>query len=207
MVHRSGLIGVSLASAIVLLSGCAERKTQPGPDTIAQTTHVCSSCHGLDGRSITPFFPSLAGQQKDYLVAQLKAFREKKRADPHAKTYMFGMAARLDDATIDGLAAYYSALPAPPPQQLAPDAVLAGQAIVANGVDSRNVPACSGCHGEKSEGAGEIPRLAGQHPEYIVDQLLAFKSKERDNEEMYENAINLTPEEVEQVATYFAAQP
>ncbi len=69
---------------------------------MAGTVHVCSSCHGPKGRSISSTFPRLAGQQKDYIEAQLKAFRDHTRADPHAKTYMWGMAARLSDPTIDG---------------------------------------------------------------------------------------------------------
>ena len=78
---------------------------------VAGTEHVCSSCHGPAGRSVNPTFPNLAGQQKDYIAVQLKSFRDHTRADPHAHTYMWGMAAHLSDATIDGLAAFYSAEP------------------------------------------------------------------------------------------------
>ena len=86
------------------------RDVREAGSTVAGTVHVCSSCHGPDGRSSSPTFPRLAGQQKDYIVAQLQAFRDKTRADPHAQTYMWGMAARLSDATIDGIATYYGSL-------------------------------------------------------------------------------------------------
>src|ERR1700693_2114843 len=56
------------------------------PVDVAGTVHVCSSCHGPGGRSTSSTFPRLAGQQKDYLVAQLQAFRDKTRADPPAQT-------------------------------------------------------------------------------------------------------------------------
>ena len=94
-----------------LVAACSGTATEGGSadTTVAGTVHVCSSCHGPEGRSISPTFPRLAGQQKDYLVAQLQAFRDKTRADPHAQTYMWGMAARLSDPTIDGIAAYYAA--------------------------------------------------------------------------------------------------
>src|ERR1700720_1438471 len=72
--------------------------------TVAATLHVCESCPGRDGRSISPTFPRLAGQQKNYIVEQLKAFRDKTRADPHARTYMWGLAAGLSDPTIDAIA-------------------------------------------------------------------------------------------------------
>src|ERR1700726_935042 len=79
-----------------------------GPIDVSGTIHICSSCHGPDGRSVSSTFPRLAGQQKDYLVTQLQAFRDKTRADPHAQTYMWGMAAHLSDPTIDAIAAYYA---------------------------------------------------------------------------------------------------
>src|ERR1700719_778281 len=111
------IVSILAAFALVALAvaGCGG----PGPpgsgsadSTVAGTVQVCSSCHGPDGRSISPTFPRLAGQQKDYLVAQLQAFRDKTRADQHAKTYMWGMAARLSDPLIEGIAAYYSSQPA-----------------------------------------------------------------------------------------------
>src|SRR6516162_2407427 len=67
---------------------------------------VCGTCHGQQGNSTQPKFPRLAGQHANYLAAQLKAFRSQSRGDPDAIGYMWGMAAELDDATIDALGAY-----------------------------------------------------------------------------------------------------
>ena len=89
---------------LVVLGACNTVGPQSGNSVVDGTVHVCSSCHGLDGRSISPTFPRLAGQQHDYIVAQLTAFRDHTRADPHAHTYMWGMAAKLTDSTIDGVA-------------------------------------------------------------------------------------------------------
>jgi cytochrome c553 len=118
------LIEIPLAAlflAALVLAGCGganqatqgESAREPPPD-IAGTVHVCSSCHGPGGHSISSTFPRLAGQQKDYLIAQLTAFRDHKRADPHAQTYMWGMAARLSNSMIAALAAYYAAQPPTP---------------------------------------------------------------------------------------------
>ena len=95
-----GLVALTVAAC-----GGARPESSSGDPTVAGTVHVCSSCHGPDGRSISPTFPRLAAQQKDYLVAQLQAFRDKTRADPHAQTYTWGMAARLSDENIDAIAA------------------------------------------------------------------------------------------------------
>ena len=65
---------------------------------------VCAGCHGTNGVSDNPAWPSLAGQQKDYLVASLKAYRDGKRKNE----VMAGMAKGLSDADVDALAGYYS---------------------------------------------------------------------------------------------------
>jgi cytochrome c553 len=195
-------IGMAL-SGLLVLAGCQSPQKE---DAVAGTVHVCSSCHGMDGKSVSPTFPRLAGQQKDYLVAQLKAFRDHTRADPHAHTYMWGMAAGLDDATIDGLADYYSSRPPVTgvPADTADSA--AGKKIYEEGIPEQGVPACSGCHGDAAQGGGTFPRLAGQHRSYIEGQLAAFSSNARANEIMHENAKNLTPDTERQLAAFLATQ-
>jgi len=191
---------------VVLVAACSGRAPEGGSadTTVAGTVHVCSSCHRPEGRSISPTFPRLAGQQKDYLVAQLQAFRDKTRADPHAQTYMWGMAARLSDPTIDGIAAYYAAQTPVAGQPIASPETAAGKKIFTEGIPSENVPACMSCHGEGAEGNGPIPRLAGQHQAYLTRQLEAFASMARANEIMHENSKDLTPEQIAEVTAYLA---
>jgi len=172
--------------------------------TVAATLHVCESCHGRDGRSISPTFPRLAGQQKNYIVEQLKAFRDKTRADPHAQTYMWGMAARLSDPTIDAIAAYYASQTPVAGQASDSPETVAGKKIFTEGIPSESVPACMACHGENAEGNGPIPRLAGQHQAYLARQLEAFASMARANEIMHENSKDLTPQQIREVTAYLA---
>jgi cytochrome c553 len=197
---------VTLAAILIAATGCAGSGKSTGEQTVEGTEHVCSSCHGSDGRGVSPTFPRLAGQQAEYLTVQLKAFRDKSRADPHAHTYMWGMAAKLDDETIDGLAASYSEMPPAAGTPGDPAEIAAGEKIYMEGIPARDVPACITCHAEKAEGAGAIPRLAGQQRGYLERQLSAFASNARANEIMHENSKNLTPEEISQVAAYLAAQ-
>ena len=206
LVAAAGVATV-LAAVLVIVTGCAgSGKATVAPQTVAGTQQVCASCHGSDGWGVSPTFPRLAGQQADYLVAQLKAFRDKTRADPHAHTYMWGMAAKLTDETIDGLAASYAAMPASPGTPGDPAEMAAGAKIYADGIAARDVPACVGCHGDKAEGASTIPRLASQRRGYIERQLAAFASNSRANEIMHDNSKSLTPEEITQVAAFVAAQ-
>lgn len=68
---------------------------------------TCVACHGPDGISHNPAWPNLAGQKDQYLIRQLRAFRDGDREDP----IMGPMAQGLSDADIEDLAAYYSNLP------------------------------------------------------------------------------------------------
>jgi len=66
----------------------------------------CAGCHGANGISAVPIYPNLAGQKEQYLVKQMKAFRDGQRTDPT----MSAMAKPLSDADIDNLAAYYAGM-------------------------------------------------------------------------------------------------
>jgi cytochrome c553 len=114
------------------------------------------------------------------------------------------MAAQLSDPTIEVIAAYYAAqTPVAGEPSSSPEAT-AGKAIYTEGIPSAGVPACMSCHGEKGEGNGPIPRLAGQHQAYLARQLEAFASMARANEIMHENSKNLTPEQISEVTAYLA---
>jgi len=194
--------------ALVALAVAACGGTDPEiggvTSTVAGTLHICEACHGRDGRSISPTFPRLAGQQKDYIVEQLKAYRDKTRADPHAPTYMWGPAARLSDPTIDAIADYYSSHnPVAGEPGTSPE-IAAGKTIFTDGIPSESVPACAACHGEHAEGNGPIPRLAGQHQDYLTRQLEAFASMERANEIMREISKDMTAEQISEVTAYLA---
>ena len=206
--RRKSSILAALALVTLTVAACGGTGPESGSadSTVAGTLHICSSCHGPDGRSISPTFPRLAGQQKDYIVAQLQAFRDKTRADPHAQTYMWGMAARLSDPTIDAIAAFYASQTPVAGEPGASPETAAGKRIFTEGIPSESLPACMSCHGEKAEGNGPIPRLAGQHRAYLVRQLEAFAALARANEIMHEMSKNLTPEQISEVTAYLATQ-
>ena len=199
---RGSFAWMMALSILLALSACNTAGPQGGDKVVDGTLHVCSSCHGLDGRSTSPTFPRLAGQQHDYIVAQLTAFRDHTRADPHAHTYMWGMAATLSDPTIEGVAVYYAAQPPASGTAGESASMAAGKKIFEEGIPNRDVPVCANCHGDKAGGDGSIPRLAGQHPGYIEDQLANFATMARANEIMHANSLGLTPAEMSQVAAY-----
>jgi cytochrome c553 len=168
---------------------------------------VCGTCHGPTGNSTQPKFPRLAGQNANYLAAQLKAFRSQARGDPDAIGYMWGMAAELDDDTIAALAAYYAAQKPEATRGGDAAAIARGREIYQQGVSAEGVPACSSCHGPDAHGTQEFPRLAGQHAQYVLKQLASFQSNMRKVAVMHGVAQNLRLPEMEAVAAFLDAQP
>ena len=168
---------------------------------------VCASCHGARGVSTQPKFPQLAGQNANYLAAQLKAFRAQTRGDPDAISYMWGMASQLDDDTIAALAAYYAAQHPEPNGGGSAALIATGRDIFENGIPSEGVPACSSCHGHDAHGLQNFPRLAGQHAQYVLKQIASFQSNMRNVAIMHGVAQNLRQPEMEAVAAFLEAQP
>jgi cytochrome c553 len=199
-----------LAAILLGVAGPAVRADEPDA---ADKLHahkvaitVCGTCHGQQGNSTQPKFPRLAGQNANYLATQLKAFRSQARGDPDAISYMWGMAAELDDETIAALAAYYAAQKpeASPGGDAA--AIARGREIYEHGIAAEGVPACSSCHGSDAHGTQDFPRLAGQHAQYVLKQLASFQSNMRKVAIMHGVAQNLRLAEMESVAAFLEAQ-
>lgn len=185
--------------AVLAVAGMPAQ-AQPGSQIAKR---VCESCHGPEGNSTSATFPRLNGQQSSYIIAQLKSFRGHNRGDPHAMAYMWGMAGPLSDDQIADIAKYFSSRKPTEPQKggtLAAE----GRKIFTDGVDAHNIPACAACHGDHGEGNSEIPRLAGQHADYLKTQLEDFRSLVRNNDVMHANTKDMTNREIEAVVSYMA---
>lgn len=165
---------------------------------------ICATCHGADGISPLPMNPSLAGQHPEYLFKQLNEFKSGGRAN----AVMMGMVAGLSAEDMRNLAAYYAAQK--PSESAAKDKVLVapGRKLFRGGNAATGVAACAGCHSPNGAGIPpQYPRLAGQHPEYVVAQLKAFRAGERANDSnsmMRAFAARLTDKEIAAVAEYLS---
>jgi cytochrome c553 len=208
---HTNAVPVLLAATVLASAASAVRADAPDAmvtlhaRTVATT--ICGTCHGPLGNNTNPKYPVLAGQNANYLATQLKGFRSESRGDPDAISYMWGMAARLEDDTIAALAAYYTAqkTQASPGGNAA--AIATGRDIYQNGIPAEGVPACSSCHGPDAHGTKEFPRLAGQHSQYILKQLGSFQNNMRDVAIMHGVALNLRSPQMEAVAAFLEAQP
>ncbi len=200
--------GVLLASAAAWGRGDAQagqEKAMP-----------CGACHGVDGNSLNPEWPSLAGQVPQYLRKQLLDFRAGLRTDP----LMSPMAQALTDRDIDDLVAYFSTRK--PKVALAPQAAGAGAALYFRGKSRPHATACIGCHGQRGEGNGAwgkflaapptvlAPAIGGQQGGYLVKQLKAYRDSARKNDlaqVMRDIAKSLSDQEISAVAEFVATLP
>ena len=199
-------IHVLLGVTFVLAASATAAPAADQGAALALIRKECSACHGPRGVSVAPTFPHLAGQQSVYLEAQLRAFRDHSRADPHAQAYMWGMAAQLTDATIKEIAAYFASQPPPPGTPAEPGEVTAGKKLYEEGIPEQSVPPCQSCHLPTAAGNGPFPRLAGQHRRYLEKQLEVFATNMRANEIMHATAQTLTALQISQLAAFLSAR-
>ena len=205
---------VALAAAAASACSTPERSREtanPNTPAIAMAQQVCSNCHGLDGNSVSPNFPRLAGQTEPYLVEQLTSFRSRDRVDPAGFIYMWGLSRNLTDEQIKGLASYFASQKPIAIVYRSGNTLLAsqGKAIFEGGVPSKNVPGCSLCHGPQGQGNALYPRIAAQHADYLVKQLGAFQRAgvRPDGGVMKDISHDLSREEMLAVASYLEAIP
>lgn len=199
--------------AVLLLLACAPAlataEVVGNPDAGQKTAAtVCVACHGADGNSVNPQWPKIAGQGERYIIEQLTAFKQGAEGPRRAANavLMYPIAANFSEQDMADLAAYFSR------QNMSlgvadDELAMKGQAIYRGGNSNTGLPACSGCHGPAGEGnpAAGFPALAGQHAQYVYDQLQAFHNGKRDgdpNAIMRNIAAKMTDQEMHAVAEY-----
>ena len=195
-----------LAVALPASGHAQERMAAARVGGLEAKLEYCKTCHGLSGQGYIGWFamPRLAGQQPEYIEAQLRAFIERRRTNP----IMTNVAHALSPSMVTALANHFRHLD-PPPFGGAPRGSTAlGKKIFEDGLPESNVPACSACHGPDGHGQNEIPRLAGQLYPYMVGQLTGWSKVRGQGTAVDTSAImaptahNLTRSQIEAVAAY-----
>jgi cytochrome c553 len=163
---------------------------------------TCQACHGANGNSTNPEWPSLAGIGAEYIAEQLKNFKDGKRASP----VMMPMAATLTPDDMLDLGLYFDSLPNVG-LEADPSYWKAGEALYRGGDRTRGIPACMACHGPTGKGnePGKFPALRGQHSVYVVKQLNDYASGTRTtgpNGIMQTIAKRLSPDDIRNLASY-----
>jgi len=170
------------------------KKAQPGAVAAGkQQAGRCAACHGADGVSGNPAWPSLAGQQRGYLVSALQAYKAGARRDP----MMTNLAKELTEPDMNELADYYASLSCKSAgTNAAATVVSAGKAKAAG---------CAACHGAGGvSGNSAWPSLAGLQETYLVTALKAYRSGVRQDPMMAGLVKGLSDAEIGQLAAYYA---
>jgi cytochrome c553 len=204
MTRDSGRTIVGLAALAIALGATSLASADGSVEAGRAKSLTCSACHGADGNSVNPDWPSLAGQHPLYAERQLQAYKDGSRSN----VLMTGMALGLSDEDIADLSAYYAAQK---PAALTADPALVsrGARIYRGGVAESGVSACIACHGPSAHGnplAG-YPNIAGQHASYIVMTLKEYAGDQRKtdahlNQMMRNVSAQLREEEMQAVASY-----
>lgn len=162
----------------------------------------CSVCHGADGESASPAFPRLAGQHAGYIERQLRDYKSGKRKS----SAMNPMVEQLSDADFQALGAWFESRPTRSHEVEDPDLAQVGRFLFTRGNPYSGVAACSVCHGPSGHGTPALPRLAGQHAQYVERQLKAFDKRERTNDNAVVHAIasKLTELEIKALASHIS---
>lgn len=168
---------------------------------------ACGGCHGMDGNSMVPTFPKLAGQNETYIVNQLKAF---KTSQGRSNEIMLGMAAALSEQDMKDIGAYYYTQKVTSAAPFDESKLAMGREIYKGGNLQTGVPACQACHGPY--GAGNpgtgYAQVGGQYADYTKAQLMAFKKGERTTDDkamMRDIAKMMSDEEIDAVSQYIAS--
>jgi cytochrome c553 len=182
---------------LIILFAAAVASAAAFAQTPEEKAVACAACHGADGNSPAPQFPNLAGQTARYLYLQLKDFKEGRRKDP----LMSPMAANLSKEDMHALADYFSK------QKAKPSEFKVEGAKVTEGKKIADAALCTMCHLGGFAGQNEIPRVAGQHYEYIVKQLTDFRAKNRTNDagNMTSVSKGLSDEDIDKLAQYITS--
>lgn len=151
----------------------------------------CEDCHGVAGQGYHGFYPipRLAGQQPDYMKNQLEAYIHRRRTN----NIMFNVARSLQPSMIDALANRFSQLN---PRPLSPGnrrLAETGRKIFETGMPEANIAACAACHGPEAKGHAQIPRLAGQLPDYIVSKLMNWSKERGQNPSLPDTSLVMEP--------------
>jgi cytochrome c553 len=198
-IMQTTLLSLLLATGVVHAGGDA---------TAGKTKSVtCQACHGVDGNSVNPIWPKLAGQHAEYLARQLAAFKSGARKDPT----MSAMALPLSEADIADLSAYFASQVIKV-ESVDATKVIDGEKLFRGGNKAKQLPACMSCHGPSGAGnpAAGYPALGGQHSAYTTKALQDYRSGVRGGGKdvrgvmMQDIAAKLSDEEIAAVSGYIA---
>jgi cytochrome c553 len=146
---------------------------------LAERVQICGGCHGEDGNSRLENIPSLAGQPEFFVMNQLILMREGVRRIEA----MMPFVKDLKDADITALAKHFAGLaPKPSDERIDP-------ALAKRGGELAPSLRCASCHLPTLAGQEQMPRLAKQRVDYMVQALKQYRDNQRSGADTQMTAV------------------
>ncbi len=200
------LATVAAALALVSVPSAASNLADGDAEAGKAKVTTCAACHGANGVSVNPQWPSLAGQHSRYSLQQLEWFKSGERKN----ILMNSQAMALSEQDMRDLAAYFESQAAAVREVANPDTLARGERLYRGGDEERGLPACIACHGPTGAGNPGVPypKVGGQHATYLASSLREYatggenRSNTEEQKQMTTIAQKLTPEDIEALSSY-----
>lgn len=180
-----------MSLVLLLIMAAVLQPVHAGAEAGEKKAQICLICH-KPGNAMA-YVPTLEGQTREYIIAQVNAFKGGRRPDSVMQTNVAGLSAR----DVRDIANYFSSRrPVRPTAPLDPARIAAGKARA-------EALGCASCHKADYAGNKDVPRIAGLEPRYGAAQILAFVQKKRPHPE----ATGLVTEDAQNLSHYFAELP
>jgi cytochrome c553 len=195
-------IGLKIAILAVFATTASHLSSWAGESAAVRN---CTWCHGTGAQGYT-VAPRLAGQRPQYIMSQIRSFREHSRNNPFSKQYMWSAVAALDPHTARDLANYFATIQPKPANDGDHTLASRGRTIYMDGIPEANIVSCYACHGPNAEGVRDIPRLGGLSYSYLKGRLEQWGQgyHSTPGSPMPMVATHLGPEEVEALTSYLS---
>ncbi len=204
MNNSSSILNVALFALLISLQATADGLVDGSFEDGKAKAVRCGACHGPDGNSVNPQWPSIAGQHAPYIVRQLEAFQNGERTN----ILMTSQAMTLTKQDMNDVAVFFAAQPAAAKSVADPALVEKGEALYRGGNKESGAAACLTCHGPTGRGnpSARYPLLRGQHATYIAATLRQYATEARKSDGatriMRDIAKRLSEDDIVAVAAY-----
>lgn len=151
---------------------------------------LCGGCHGSHGVSTDSATPTLAGQDAEYLVHSMKAYRKDRKHAPMQKAV-----ADLSDQDIVNIAAFYSVQKSKAAEK--------GETLVKDTTEK-----CDRCHSPQLENPSmPVPIIRAQDRDYLTMALRAYHDDRRESTMMHKMSLPFSESVIDSLAAFYASQP
>ena len=204
MNNRIVTFGTTIFALLVCSQALAEGLVDGSSEAGKTKAIRCGACHGPDGNSVNPQWPSIAGQHAPYIVRQLQAFQNGERTNILMSSQTIGMT----EQDMKDVAVFFAAQPAAAKSVADPALVEKGEALYRGGDKESGAAACLTCHGPTGRGnpSARYPLLRGQHATYVAATLREYATETRKSDGttriMRDIAKRLSEDDIVAVAAY-----